>query len=131
MCKRREQEDECSLEDRGQQLLRSNHLQTTEEPHLVCKEEVFLHNAEASSDGQQLPLLLLLSGQIGEEDHLTVLDAVLPGVTLLDVFVRSLRSVGRAQIFLMVTQSGQSAWAHSPALQTSQLTSMTSRVLDR
>lgn len=31
---------------------------------------MFLHDTEASGDGQQLLLLLLLYGQVGEEDNL-------------------------------------------------------------
>lgn len=31
---------------------------------------MFLHSAEAPGNGQQLFLLLLLPGQVGEEDHL-------------------------------------------------------------
>lgn len=93
---------------------------------------MFLHDAKAPSDGQQLPLLLLLSGEIGEEDHLTVLDVVLPGVTLHHVFVRSLLSVGGAEVFLVVNTEQRlslSQLAFSPNM--SGLTSITSRVLDR
>lgn len=108
------------MEDRGR--AGGEEQSSPEEPHLVCQEDVLLHNAEASSDGQQLSLLLLLSGEIGEEDHLAVLEVVLPGVALHDsVFVCSLLSVGGAQIFLMVTQSRHSASANGPSLQTPQV----------
>lgn len=61
-----------------------------EEQYLVGEKEVFLDNAKTTSDGQQLSLLFLLSGEIGEEDHLTVLQVVLPGVTLHDLLMCSL-----------------------------------------
>lgn len=46
--------------------------------YLVVQEQVFLHNAEASGDGQQLPLLLFLFGQVGEENHLAAVTFDLP-----------------------------------------------------
>lgn len=113
-------------------MVRSNVLQEPEEQYLVRQEEVFFHNTKTSSDGQQLSLFLLLSGEIGEENHLTVLDVVLPGVTLHGVLVSSLLSVCGAKIFLMGTRSRYSASTISAVFpNTSGLTSMTSRVLDR
>lgn len=38
--------------------------------HLVRQKEMFLHDAEASGDRQQLLLLVFFPGQVGEEDHL-------------------------------------------------------------
>lgn len=73
--------------------------------YLVGEKEVLLHQAKASRDGQQLSLLVLLSGEVGEEDHLTVLHVVLPGVALHHLFARSLRSACGVEIFLRATQS--------------------------
>lgn len=34
---------------------------------------MFLHNTKAFSNGQQFPLLLIISGQVAEENHLTAM----------------------------------------------------------
>lgn len=47
--------------------------------YLVSEEQVLLHSAEASRDGEQLFLLLVLSGQVGKEHHLAALTFDLPG----------------------------------------------------
>lgn len=69
--------------------------------HLVIQEEVFLHNAEASGDGQQLLLLLFLFGQVGEEHHLAAVT-----FDLTDGSVH--RPVRRPLVFLRAKHNGPS-----------------------
>ena len=47
--------------------------------YLLVQEEVLLHGAEAARDSEQLHLLVLLPGKVGEEHHLAALPLHLSG----------------------------------------------------
>lgn len=106
--------------------------------YLVGQEQVFLHEAKASSDGQQLLLLLLLSGQVGEEHHLAALTFDLSDGSVHGPVHRSVRGpvhgpVRRALVFLLNKNRVRGVGArHSVQMAVAAcLTSMTSSLLDR